>query len=129
GGRQVSLAASACPLTLERRAALDLAQGGEVSVDLQRDPDLTALVAVVGHRALLEPHVVDQPPPCHRARHPLVGLDVGSEEELGGEMRSLVEAEQLQRGVADPQDPSREETGVRTEEPVLASALAPQVAE
>ena len=60
GQRERPVVVAAAHLPLGHHAVLDLEQVGEVGVDLQRHPHLAVLVAVVGHRDLLHPHVVDR---------------------------------------------------------------------
>ena len=110
-------------------AVLDLEQVGEVGVDLHRHAQLADGVAVVGDGDLLHPHVVDEPPAHDRAGRGIVGAHAGREEEAGGVVRVLVEAEQLQRRRVDAQDPARDEAGVLREEAVLAPLVGAHVAE
>ena len=51
------------------------------------------------------------------------------QEELGVEVRALIEAQQLQRRRADAQDPARDEARVLGEEAVLAPLVGAHVAE
>ena len=80
-------------------------------------------------RDLLHPDVVDEPAAHDRARRLVVGPDRGRQEELGVEVRALVEAQQLQRRLADAQDPARDEARVLGEEAVLATLVGADVAE
>src|ERR1700722_14241108 len=86
-------------------------------------------MTVVVNRDLLHPHVVDESPAHDRARRLLVRPHAWSQEELSGEVRSLVETQELQWHLARAQDPAREEAGVLTVEAVLATGLLAHVAE
>src|ERR1700685_1519614 len=83
---------------------------------------------MIGHCDLLHPHVVDEPVTHDRARRFIVEPDRGCQEELSVEVSALVEAQQLERRVADTQHPARDKARVLGEETVLAALIGTYVA-
>jgi hypothetical protein len=99
-------------LTLGDDAVLDLKQIGKIRSDFQHHGEPCRTVEVVGHRDILHPHVVDQAVTNDRAWRFVVRPDRGCQEELRVEVRTLMEAEQLERRLPDTQPPARYEARV-----------------